>query len=234
METLSKPARRGHAADDLDEIRQMILSRSRERRLSLADMSRGVGKNHSYMHQFLYRRTPQELPEAVRRKLAGMLDLPESQLRPAHSDDAPGIAAPSVMTVVPARAPVALSTTPPNSPHGREVPVFMDTDEIIPAKATEWAIRPGPLAASVDGALGIYVSRSRGRLRPGDLVFMRPRQPPRVGDAVVAIRGQTVEAIGDLIELSEESASIRDGAGEPKLVSLADLRLLKVAAAYFA
>ena len=239
METTLPLPRRKHAADDLDPVRHLILSRSRDQRLTLADMSRGAGKNHSYMHQFLYRRTPRDLPEGVRRRLAALLDIPEAQLR-GEDDDAgpPGAAAPHLLATGPARS---FTPSPPLPrlavPDAREaggVPVFMDIDAIIPGQATEWAIRPGPIAATPEGAIGLCISRSRGRFRPGDQVFIRPRHPPRVGDAVVAIRGQMVEAIGDLTELSDESASIQDGGGAPKTVYLDGLRLVKIAAAYFA
>ncbi len=231
------PPSRGVDAEGLAGVRRIIFARARERRCTLADLSRAAGKNHSYMHQFLYRHTPAILPEDVRHAVAEMLDLPEAQLR--QNRQRPGETANTTPLVTEASSrPDARRANPPSSflstpaaPEG--VPVFVDTDQIALARASEWSKWPGPATGQAAGAFGVYVSRSRGRFRPGDLIFVRPRMPPREGDSVIALLAESIEAIGDLTELGADAATIQDGPGEPKTVHLEGLRLLKVAAARF-
>ncbi len=47
----------------------------------MADMSKAVGKAHSFVHQFIRRSTPKFLPEDVRYKLASVLGVSEELLR---------------------------------------------------------------------------------------------------------------------------------------------------------
>ncbi len=239
MEAVTEaPPSRGVDTEGLTGVRRMIFTRARERRCTLADLSRAAGKNHSYMHQFLYRQTPAMLPEDVRHAVAEMLDLPEAQLR--QNRQRPGDAANTAPLVTEASSrPAARRANPPPSflstPSGSEgVPVFLDTDQIALAQASEWSKWPGPATGQAAGTFGVYVSRSRGRFRPGDLIFIRPRMPPREGDSVVALLAESIEAIGDLTDLGSDSATIQDGPGEPKTVRLDGVSLLKVAVAQFA
>ena len=239
METLTDHlSRRGVGIESLTGVRRLIVTRAREQRQTLADLSRAAGRNHSYMHQFLYRRTPLVLPEDARHAVAKMLGLHETQLRQnrLQPDELAGAAE---LTIETAAELVVQPVKPPPSLLSaqlapRRVPVFMDTDEIVPDRASEWTGCPEPLIGPVTGAFGVYVSRSRGRFRPGDLVFARPRMPPRAGDSVIVLQAESIEAIGDLIELGPGSATIQDGPGEPKTLQLDGVRLLKVAVAYFA
>ena len=105
------------------------------------------------------------------------------------------------------------------------------------APSTDPKIEPVPPASAVPpitGAFGAYVSRARGRFKPGDLIFVRSRLPPREGDSVIGVRTASIEVIGDLIQLGPEWATIQDGPGAPKAVQLDGLRLLKVTVAHFA
>ena len=50
-------------------------------KLNLKSMSLALGRNPAYLHQFIHRGSPRILPEAVRYRLADMLDIDESLLR---------------------------------------------------------------------------------------------------------------------------------------------------------
>jgi phage repressor protein C with HTH and peptisase S24 domain len=65
----------------VDPVRQLIRSTLSERRLKMSDVSKSLGKNHAYLHQFLDRGIPAQLPELVREQLAVILQVPESQLK---------------------------------------------------------------------------------------------------------------------------------------------------------
>lgn len=64
----------------MDAVRKLILRRVEERGINLSALSRRLGKNHAYMQQFIHRGVPRKLPEDVRSKLAGALDLDEGLL----------------------------------------------------------------------------------------------------------------------------------------------------------
>lgn len=67
----------------LDSLRQRIvdLIQACHPPTDLKASSIAVGKNHAYLHQFIFRGTPKRLPEDVRYRLAGHLGVDESQLR---------------------------------------------------------------------------------------------------------------------------------------------------------
>lgn len=68
----------------LDSVRARVLKLVEERpETSLADLSKKVGKSHAYLHQYIHRGSPVELPERVRKRLAALLKVNESELLPA-------------------------------------------------------------------------------------------------------------------------------------------------------
>lgn len=54
-------------------------------RWSLASLSRALGRNAAYLHQYVHRQSPRHLPEADRHKIAKWLSIPHHSLR-APSD----------------------------------------------------------------------------------------------------------------------------------------------------
>lgn len=72
----------------IDTIRNVIHKAIGENsQLNLRTLSRRLKKNDAYLHQFLYRKTPKQLPEDVRYKLAALLGLHESELRDSETSD---------------------------------------------------------------------------------------------------------------------------------------------------
>jgi hypothetical protein len=65
----------------LDEVRRLVLDKSKELEITMADMSKAVGKAHSFISQFIKRGTPKYLPEEVRHKLAKVIGVSEELLR---------------------------------------------------------------------------------------------------------------------------------------------------------
>ena len=73
----------------LDEVRRLVLDKSKELELTLADMSKAVGKSHSFISQFITRGIPRYLPEDVRYKLAKVIEVSEELLRGRALDAQP-------------------------------------------------------------------------------------------------------------------------------------------------
>ncbi|NBC33900.1 MAG: hypothetical protein GVY13_14595 [Alphaproteobacteria bacterium] len=66
--------------EDLDPVRNLILRLVIRHETTLAAVSRAIGRNHAYLHQFINRKTPRRLPEDVRHALAAHLGIDERSL----------------------------------------------------------------------------------------------------------------------------------------------------------
>lgn len=64
-----------------DPIRSFVVDRMNERGLTLIGVSKMIGRNPSYIHQFLFKGSPRELPELNRLRLADVLEVNEAKLR---------------------------------------------------------------------------------------------------------------------------------------------------------
>jgi cyanate lyase len=64
----------------VSDPRQIIVQAAEGRGLSLASLSRMIGRNAAYVQQFVDRGSPRRLPEDERRLLAMALDLDERKL----------------------------------------------------------------------------------------------------------------------------------------------------------
>lgn len=92
-----------------DPVRRRILALVLEHRTSLAAVSRQVGKNHAYLHQFIYRGIPRRLPELVRRAMAAHFAIAESELLAPDERDARALTAPVTPTVSASRKAIPVS-----------------------------------------------------------------------------------------------------------------------------
>lgn len=77
--------RRAKRPGRMDKVQSRIWERytSDPKRYSLKHMAEAMGRNVTYIQQFLQYGTPTELPERPRRKLAQFLGVPESELVPS-------------------------------------------------------------------------------------------------------------------------------------------------------
>ena len=187
-------------------IRDLIEQRAVEMGISLASLSRALGKNTSYMHHFLKRGTPRHLLEHDRPILAAKLRLPEDAL------------------MHPATAVAALTHTP-SPTREDDVPAYYQTDEITPLTAREYVphrIRP---AAEL---IAIRMQTGRGRLEPGDLVYLA-REPARIGDTVFVMRARRLAGWGRMMEAAEDTVTIETTSGSLR-VPTGDADILRVVA----
>ena len=65
----------------LDPPRALILARTEQLGIPLAELSRKIGANHAYLQQYLRRGIPRVLPEDVRESLAAVLQVSPDALR---------------------------------------------------------------------------------------------------------------------------------------------------------
>lgn len=231
-----------------DPVRRLILRRCADMRLALKQLSLAAGQNETCIEQYTgNRRSPKLLPPMMRQKIASVLDvhpdvlltrratellsaakpgapldLPpyvsanESASRMAEEDDMP----PTLLLTGPTQ------TTSTVASPGRDVPVYAMHDSVAPDRAREYVARP-PRLLGVPEAYAVWVDGGTGgRLRPGDLAFVRPGQPPRPGDIVAVQRGKLLVAVGELLRLTSDEATVVDAATE--VFPRADVVLHKV------
>ncbi len=209
--------RRGEQPKDM--VRAMLLERIRERGLTIADLSRALAKNDAYIHQFIWRGSPEWLGEADRAVVCRMLDIPDAVLKPPMAGpDRPNRG--------------VLSSAPLGRSELRDVPLFREDDEINVASANEWIDRlPGWGAGA---AIALWITSERGRFSPGDLIYIHQRQPPRVGDYVVAVLERRVIMIGKLVSVNQHGQwVIQDEAHQTASIPMG-MTTCKVVAAFYA
>lgn len=195
----------------LDSVRQLIITRAQELRLSMADLSKAVGRNSAYVQQYIWRGSPKRLPEAARARLAEVLQIPESVLIDGATP-AGGLPAPTFSRI----------------PAADELPIYIEGGDLDPAEATEWTSRPSTVQLGT-GGFAVWVRRDNGRVKPGDLLYVRDGAPPRTDDVVVLVTDRKISAIGNLDSVTDSEATI---AGKP--MPLANANVFKAVAVKFA
>jgi phage repressor protein C with HTH and peptisase S24 domain len=161
-----------------DPVRQLIRATLSERQLNMSNVSKKLGKNHAYLHQFLDRGIPGRLPEIVREQLAGILGVPETQLK---SGDVRG------------RLSIPVRVDRPPSHAGDKIPVFglgkAETAGLFQwnGQTVDHVSRPPQLVGAPE-AYAVYVDGSgmEPRYYAGEIIYVHPGKPVTLGAFVVA------------------------------------------------
>ncbi len=194
----------------MDAIRQLVENRMREKGLKPGPVSRQIGRNHAYLHQYLKRGIPRELAERDRERLAPLFDLDPDELRseaPAGAKVATrkDRAMPSQIGV----AAIELSPTVPLMGQGAAGP-----DGGFPFNGERVTDVPAPPAlARIRTAYAIYVvgESMLPRYEPGELVFVDPTKPVIKGNyVVVQLAGEAGDVAGYIKRyLSRDNHALR-------------------------
>lgn len=179
-------------------VRKLILERLQELGLNMAQISRQLGRNETYLQQFMKKGSPRELRERERSVLAEILKVPEDQLR-GFSDPLPAReytkASVPVSNVIPL---IDHSTATQNSLDNfkemmpifgnRDLPVFGTAQGgregalIIDDRPFSWEARPESLL-KVEDAYAILVrgDSMHPEHKDGSTALVNPHIPPRGG-----------------------------------------------------
>jgi phage repressor protein C with HTH and peptisase S24 domain len=186
----------------MDVVRKLILERLQELGLNMSKVSHQLGRNETYLQQFLKKGSPRELHERDRLTLAEILKVTEDQLRGPSS-------------TLPKREYIKINHTaresmvanaqksrssenqqhqPPEITPGSQLvgevdlPVFGTAQAgsgalIVTDQPVDWVVRPAPLLRVKDG-YGMIVNGDSmdPALRTGSTVLIHPHLPPRIGD----------------------------------------------------
>lgn len=165
--------------DTSDPVRELVRSALSQRGLNMSQVSKALGRNHAYLHQFLDRGIPAQLPEAVREQLAQILQVPEAQLkgggstrggfsRPARLGRGPGIG------------------------FGDKIPVFgfgkPDAGGLYAwsGETVDYVFR-SPQLMDATQAYAVYVEGSgmEPRYYAGEVIYVHPAKPVTLGAFVL-------------------------------------------------
>jgi phage repressor protein C with HTH and peptisase S24 domain len=166
----------------MDKIRELVRARLSALNLSMAEVSKAMGKNHAYLQQFLERNSPQSLPEEVRAKLATILGVSEAVLR----------GAPAAVSAPP-NLPLSAMMRPNDVWQGSDHIPVVGTAEGGPDGLLEWngdvidrISRPPSLAGAKDAyALFVNGTSMEPRYFQGELIYVHPGRPVTPGSFVV-------------------------------------------------
>lgn len=165
-------------AQDPEAVRRFVADAAARLGISLNELSRRIGMNTSYMHQYLMRKSPKVLPEHVRPVLAQVLSVPVEKLVAERKAS-------------PSSAPQHRQPAGPRAGAIRDVPLYKAgmgvwQDDNDPAA---YVHRPERLVGVPEAyAIRIPTDALKPGWRTGDTVFFSPADPPSEGDLVCVTR----------------------------------------------
>lgn len=166
----------------MDPVRKLVLDRSRELDRSFAELSRAIGRNGTYVQQFLTKGSPARLPERERAALARELHVDENLLRPEYYANMTLGHAPPIPNAVVGR-PVDIVQTVPL--YGSAV-CGNDGRFVLNGNKIRDILAPPDFAGIRDAYAVTAVGESmEPRFFAGEIVYVNPRAPVRRGDFVV-------------------------------------------------
>jgi phage repressor protein C with HTH and peptisase S24 domain len=181
-----------------DPARQAVRARLKELKstgMNAKELSRKIGRNETYVQQYLERGSPLSLPEDARQAISRELKIPEDKLRG------------------PQRAPASRASDRPNAKIGPLTPLG-GSGVTIPVYGQAMGGNDGrfvfnggkiadvlapPALVSVRDAYAVYVvgDSMEPRYKAGETAYVHPHFPVRKGDFVV------VQILGDDGEAAE-------------------------------
>jgi phage repressor protein C with HTH and peptisase S24 domain len=167
----------------MDEVRKNLLEAAQDHGKELKELSLAIGKNHAYIHQFIYKNTPKRLHADDRAELSRILNIPETKL------GAPPESAQLKLHLVSSNATITdqKMTVGPHIPlYGTAVGGVYGQFELN-GNRLDNVLAP----ASLLGVKGAYAVRVSGesmepRYFDGETIFVNPNRRPMRGDYVVA------------------------------------------------
>src|SRR5258708_3588546 len=187
----------------MDMVRKLILERLADLGLNMAEVSSAIGRNPTYLHQFMKRGVPAELHERERIKLAEILKVSEDELRgpsnplPKRNYEKKSGSSRESLIDAATHPPHSQSGSPAKIVPGAELfgammdlPVFgtaqggQDGALIVSDTAVDWVARPTVLLRVRDG-YGMIVSGDSmsPEHKTGSIALLNPHLPPRLGDS---------------------------------------------------
>lgn len=170
---------------------------------NLRSLSLALGRNHSYLHQFIMDGSPRELRERERHTLATLLGCNEAEFRSEDSEEFMA-------------SPIAMPPSPPMVTNARNMPIlghakggedafFIDNGEIA-----GYTMRPHILDGVADAyAVEFWDTSMEPALKHGHLGWVHPRKPVKPGDDVVVQLNDGQALVKTLLRRTESQLVLR-------------------------
>jgi hypothetical protein len=172
-------AHRAAAGPIITPSRERLLGAAKAARMPLKELSLAIGRNHSYLQQFIMRGTPKVLPEAEREAIAAILRIPADDLRDM---DRP-------RPIAPSEAPY---TPPPQAT--RRLPLVIQGHEQEHARTI--ALREMVGEDCSPEAWVLRLSRPLGVFQPRTMLLLDPAVSVRVGDFAALLDEGVCQGVG--------------------------------------
>jgi hypothetical protein len=204
----------------MDQARELLTRLIAAHREDMATLSRGMGRNHAYLQQYLKRGTPRELPEAARLWLARRFGIEPGAFRAGEPavEPRPAESSPSYQ---PAPNVDFAHMVPGERILGRrDLPIYASAQGggdgmTVTPEPIDWVIRPEAVL-HVKGAFGVYCvgDSMEPRINQGELVVVHPTAPPAKGDDVLltatrALGGETLAMVKRLVRVEADHWLLR-------------------------
>lgn len=166
-----------------DAPRRLLIELTASQDTTLAELSRGMGRNHAYLQQFVMRGSPRELPEFAREFLGQRFGVnPDSfRLTPRQTPPKVPLQVMRDSTNAPDISAMPLNVPVYGTAVGGSSGAFQMNGNVV-----DYVRRP-PGIARAQGVFAVYVqgdSMSPWRF-PGDPIYINPARPARQGDHVL-------------------------------------------------
>jgi phage repressor protein C with HTH and peptisase S24 domain len=186
----------------MDVVRNLILTRLKQANLTMSRASVLMGRNSSYLQQFLKRGIPEELGEDERNTLAQLLGIDADQLRgkslalPSRNYAKPSNANTTsarngAQDISGSRQNFLESLRPHSIMSNRDLPVFGTAEGgdgalIVTDRPVDWEARPDFLSRTED-AYGMIITGDSmdPECKHGSTALVNPHLPPRNGDTCI-------------------------------------------------
>ncbi|HEY6432146.1 MAG TPA: hypothetical protein VIZ17_09185 [Acetobacteraceae bacterium] len=199
----------------LTGVRKLVVERAAELRLSLAELSRSLGRNTAYFHQYIHQGSPKHLAEDIRHRLALLLGVDEQQLREASSRPAPG----ALRAGQSVGRHLAGHDTPPH------LPLFPESQATNRNEAAYSA--PIMLTKAGPADFAIWIEQPHGRIQVGDIAYVQIAHPVRPGDQVIIVVERKIQCIGELAAITDAAVTVVDN-GTPRDFQRHDVSVQKI------
>lgn len=185
---------------------------------SMREISLKIGKNASYIEQFIKRGSPAVLPELVRKTLTDYLQIEEHLISGMSEQSAIYDHQPPLRSAAPPVANVNLYTHYAVELKSGMLPLFSAVqggggEMLINNTPESWIDRPGQLRGISEAfALRVVGSSMYPKYNNGDIVLVNPNKKPAAGNyVVVSLRGASGEIgyIKQLVKIDKEKLTLK-------------------------
>jgi hypothetical protein len=188
------------AEKPMSAARVRLIAGARNARYNLKQLSEMLGRNPSYLQQYISKGSPRHLPDNVRTALAEILKVPSASLLDPDARTDPA------SNFIPKAAGAAA---------GPRIPLLREGMPLIPA-ADSAEFDCNRLCDGINSrSVAITLTAQHGVFQPRHVLVCDPTEAPRLGDLVAAVEKDQLRAVGLLVLTPDGRNAILDG-GQPQ------------------